>query len=1075
MERKELKTKSKHLLTGGGLLLKSLLVMVCLVMGSWSAMADTVFKIEFATNQAERINGFEEPDYPSIGIAFSNTSTNINQTATNASSGYTGASGLGVVLLNSSDLTLTLTGINTSDYSNLQLSFGLKRGKSNDQASGNIKVEYQDVTNGGSWTELTLPSTTFNTAWALITASGTIPSTSNLSLRFTHLNSTARGIDDILLTGTALPKYTIEALSNNTSYGNVSLLGKVITATPENCYQVSSLNPYTVSPVGSATVIQNGNIFSVTPTANTTVTINFEAKTTYTVTFYNEGVVYDTKSSCTIAFPVAPISACSADGWIFAGWSKSPISAGTTKPTLYTEATYTPANESLYAVYKKVEGIADTYSLTGTLTDGDYVIGAIIGTAGTDNEIAAMNATVDGGWLKYTKTTPSGGSLTMTDMDHIWTLTTGSGFTLKNKSTNEYLVLSGTGSGSADLGNSPTAIYVDNVNASTFEILTSALSTVSSGNQLACNLATNMGYRMYVERTHQATATGISTQIRFYKSASTTTYNSNPTCSSSEMVEFWLEAGETASFDENKWRVKYDGAADWEPQTTLVAVPEDNLSIQRILISGTATVPANDGYMTDVLEIATTGKLHALTGSTLMAVEAIMHSDDTNTAQMKSVVADDLDIGVLKVKKTFQNEEWYMVSFPFDVAEIQNANGDRMFINPSTPTGVWGKTYNGASRASGSYSANTSTNWTLMPTNTVTLTKNTGYLFGQDFGTAIDGASGYQTLTFISATPAPADAWTFAPKTHAVTEHPSDNVLHKGWNLIGNPNTSGYHLRNNLSDYVTYVYNRVSNSYNADYGIIEPFKAFFVQVEDGTTSIDFEEGGIVFRSATASPYDQIKLSLTKDGSFYDYFAVRVGDQGFTTGYDLNKDAQKMLSPISPQLYSCYNSIDYAINAIPETENVMPLAYKVPAAGDYTIRLEDGLSENVSKLLLIDKENENAVTDLLATPSYSFTANGAQSNTGRFELQFELFSPNAPTSVASVAAGKITVVTNGQQLILHGLETLSNVSLYDIAGKKAATFTKVDNNQPILLNHLTGVYVIKIENNSQAGTAKVVLK
>jgi hypothetical protein len=264
--------------------------------------------------------------------------------------------------------------------------------------------------------------------------------------------------------------------------------------------------------------------------------------------------------------------------------------------------------------------------------------------------------------------------------------------------------------------------------------------------------------------------------------------------------------------------------------------------------------------------------------------------------------------------------------------------------------------------------------------------------------------------------------------------------------------------------------------YDEDYGIIEPFKAFFIQVENETSSINFEEGGIIFRSASASPYDQIKLSLTKDNSFYDYFAVRIGGEGFTVGYDFNKDAQKMISTTCPQLYSNYNGIDYAINAIPDTENVMPLAYKVPTAGDYTISLEtSSLSDNVSKLLLIDKQNDHLVTDLLATPSYSFTANNAQNNTGRFELQFELFSPNAPTSVASVTDGKITIVTNGKQLILHGLEAFSNVSLYDIAGKKAATFTKVNNNQPILLNHLTGVYVIKIENNSQAGTVKVVLK
>jgi hypothetical protein len=70
--------------------------------------------------------------------------------------------------------------------------------------------------------------------------------------------------------------YTITAQSNNNTYGTVSLVETTITATPAPGYRVSTTTPYTISPSGSATVIQNGNEFTVTPSANTTVTINFE-------------------------------------------------------------------------------------------------------------------------------------------------------------------------------------------------------------------------------------------------------------------------------------------------------------------------------------------------------------------------------------------------------------------------------------------------------------------------------------------------------------------------------------------------------------------------------------------------------------------------------------------------------------------------------------------------------------------------------------------------------------------------------------------------------------------------------
>ena len=89
----------------------------------------------------------------------------------------------------------------------------------------------------------------------------------------------------------ATPVYTITAQSNNTIYGTVSLSGNVITATPASGYRISTSTPYSVSPANSATVSQNGKVFTVTPSANTTVTINFEAMPTvsgYTIDFEND-------------------------------------------------------------------------------------------------------------------------------------------------------------------------------------------------------------------------------------------------------------------------------------------------------------------------------------------------------------------------------------------------------------------------------------------------------------------------------------------------------------------------------------------------------------------------------------------------------------------------------------------------------------------------------------------------------------------------------------------------------------------------------------------------------------------
>ena len=78
---------------------------------------------------------------------------------------------------------------------------------------------------------------------------------------------------------TADPAYTITATRNNDSYGTVEVSGTTITATPAAGYRVMAGNDgYTVTS-GTATVVNNGdNTFTVTPSSDCTVRINFESK-----------------------------------------------------------------------------------------------------------------------------------------------------------------------------------------------------------------------------------------------------------------------------------------------------------------------------------------------------------------------------------------------------------------------------------------------------------------------------------------------------------------------------------------------------------------------------------------------------------------------------------------------------------------------------------------------------------------------------------------------------------------------------------------------------------------------------
>ena len=146
-----------------------------------------------------------------------------------------------------------------------------------------------------------------NSTKTALTIDGSVNSSNN-SQSVTIKNATSEGVilvftatnakknvrvDNFVLKGTkSTPVYTITAESNNTEYGTVSLNGSVITGSPKSGYRYAS-PAYTVNPANSATVSQDGNAFTVTPSANTTVTINFEAIPTHSVTFSNpvEGTV----------------------------------------------------------------------------------------------------------------------------------------------------------------------------------------------------------------------------------------------------------------------------------------------------------------------------------------------------------------------------------------------------------------------------------------------------------------------------------------------------------------------------------------------------------------------------------------------------------------------------------------------------------------------------------------------------------------------------------------------------------------------------------------------------------------
>lgn len=220
------------------------------------------------------------------------------------------------------------------------------------------------------------------------------------------INNTTKTVTDISATTTINVVFevipTVTAVSNNNEYGTVATASgttigtTVITATPAEGYRVNDDNPYTVT-VGTAAVSRgtgkNSNKFTVNPSEECTVRINFEAIPQYTVTWDNNGnksVTTQVYEGSKPVFPATP-SAFDAISTTFVGWSTAKWDgklANLAEKTVYTSADAMPAVTgaiTYYAVFAKLDitgsvtiansdftGELTASYATKTITKGDY-------------------------------------------------------------------------------------------------------------------------------------------------------------------------------------------------------------------------------------------------------------------------------------------------------------------------------------------------------------------------------------------------------------------------------------------------------------------------------------------------------------------------------------------------------------------------------------------------------------------------------------------------------------------------------------------------------------------------------
>jgi len=131
---------------------------------------------------------------------FQNTALTFSGTAdvrvTTFSNSYPNASGGANVFFTASGRNFIISGINSTSFSNLQLSLGILKSVIGSTGSDML---VQVSTDGTNYTNLTMPALPAGTGWNYTTLTGTIPSTPNLRIKFTTTSATQFRIDDISL------------------------------------------------------------------------------------------------------------------------------------------------------------------------------------------------------------------------------------------------------------------------------------------------------------------------------------------------------------------------------------------------------------------------------------------------------------------------------------------------------------------------------------------------------------------------------------------------------------------------------------------------------------------------------------------------------------------------------------------------------------------------------------------------------------------------------------------------------------------------------------------------------------
>ena len=808
-------------------------------------------------------------------------------------------------------------------------------------------------------------------------------------------------------------------------------------------------------------------------------------------------------------------NACSKEDWQFAGWAETPIESETEilKMDLHAAGTHfqpVQDNMTLYAVYCRKE---HSYTKLTALGDLRLGLGYIIAT----NTNQAMKAQIkDGTYTAYETVTPEAGVITIEDAGSVeWRMDGLHG---------EYVFFNVADSLYLDLRTAGMAILTNEGASDNFRLSGSNGNLAVRSNMSIVNNTTGKKYLHFDSsngRFDSEVQENAST-IHLYKQQAA--YNSYPLClepieplrwtaDNHIVMESYVLAGAPrmtggigeAAFmaDEGVYCMEYNpevltpgssATVTWGDLQSSLHVPflvtsdvnastigeADCPSCDYVILPG-ATLTVNANKTVHDITVYEGGTLHIEDGDTLSVHSLVLRRDNDAQSPQVTFAGDassiDLQFGEIYYDYRIDEERYYWFSLPFNAyaQEVSYANITANGKDARYRTDYFIKYYNGAKRAADAdMSRQAKSYWTHVADKNAdaVLQAGQGYEIGiyNQKDSVYNGQGYHHTKRVMRFTMRPDDArWNIQEinSTKITAIEPSTcwhplNVVHAGWNLIGNPYLhtystgdmngssglvnghwvkelrdgvwTGYYVMEEGTADVPYltVYDpeaaagqHYSQVRAANYDI-RPFDVVFVQINEGN-QIHFSAP---MHTSTRMPaYKRVPREETPLYTGITLSGDRVTDRTgivladrFTGEYEIGADLSKVTNSGCLNLYSL-NAYDQqlAFNALSYEDALtpIPLGAVFPDDGVYTFAFdaEQYSLMQLNELLLIDYL-ENTTTNLLFADYECFAAKGTVNN--RFALLVRpAQADNTTTDIDQMENGKCTngkFIKDGQLII-----------------------------------------------------------